>query len=439
MDSKRCGGVDLHIHSTASDGTFSPNDIIRIAAQIGLDAISITDHDTLTGTRQALQAPFPPDLHFITGIEISAAVPVDSGARGGFHLLGYGIDPENAVLNKTLTRFSAIRDARIHSIVERLNTLGIDLTLAQVNAQVGEGVAGRPHVAAAMIKAGYARDVDDAFDRFLGNDRPAYVGKERLDCCTAIELIANAGGVPVLAHPYLVKHRDPKTFFAFVGQLCEMGLRGIEVYYPQHTREAVARYLSLADQFDLLITGGSDFHGQLMPDVHLGSGRGDLYVPTGLIRCIAVELFAAVHPIEPPAEEERVMNSQALQETLHYAFRDQALLEESLRHSSYVNEHTDGQLRDNERLEFLGDAVLNLVIGDLLMKAYPQMREGDLSRIRANIVNETQLADVARSLGLGHHLLLGKGEIQSNGMDKELAAGQCDGGRHCRHLYRWRV
>ncbi len=112
------------------------------------------------------------------------------------------------------------------------------------------------------------------------------------------------------------------------------------------------------------------------------------------------------------------MNSQALQETLHYTFKDQALLEESLRHSSYVNEHPEGPLRDNERLEFLGDAVLNLVVGDLLMKAYPQMREGDLSRIRANMVNETQLADVARSLDLGRHLLLGKGEIQSNGMDK---------------------
>ena len=282
MDSKRCGGIDLHIHSTASDGTFSPNEIIQMAAQIGLDAISITDHDTLTGTRQALQTPFPPDLHFITGIEISAAVSADCGIRGGIHLLGYGIDPENAVLNTTLTRFSNVRAARIRTIVERLNTLGIELTLTQVNAQVGEGVAGRPHVAAAMIKAGYARDVDDAFDRFLGNDRPAYVGKERLDCRTALELITNAGGIPVLAHPYLVDHRDPNIFSAFVGQLCEMGLRGIEVYYPHHTREAVARYLLLADQFDLLVTGGSDFHGQLMPDVQLGSGRGDLYVPTML-------------------------------------------------------------------------------------------------------------------------------------------------------------
>ena len=162
----------------------------------------------------------------------------------------------------------------------------------------------------------------------------------------------------MLAHPYLVDHHDPNIFSAFVGQLCEMGLRGIEVYYPQHTREAVARYLSLADQFDLLVTGGSDFHGQLMPDVQLGSGRGDLYVPTVLYDALRLELFPAVHPIEPAVKEEHVMNSQALQETLHYTFKDQALLEESLRHSSYVNEHPEGPLRDNERLEFLGDAVL---------------------------------------------------------------------------------
>ena len=282
MDSKRCGGIDLHIHSTASDGTFSPYEIIQMASRIGLDAFSITDHDTLEGSRQALYADIPSNLRFITGIEISAAIPANSSISGGVHLLGYGIDPEDAALNQTLDKFIKIRNNRIKAIVERLNALGVDLTLQQVLAEVGEGAAGRPHVATAMIKAGLARDVNDAFDRFLGNGRPACVGKERLDCRRALELIINAGGVPVLAHPYLVKCSDFGDLSRFVAQLCDLGLRGIEVYYPQHTHAAVAQYLSLAGKFALLVTGGSDFHGQLIPDVQMGCGRGDLHVPSVL-------------------------------------------------------------------------------------------------------------------------------------------------------------
>ena len=254
MDFKDCGGIDLHIHSTASDGTYSPHEIIQMAARIGLDAISITDHDTLVGTRQALHSKFPSNLHFITGVEISVAIPEDCAIRGGIHLLGYGFDPEDAALCQTLNKLVKVRDNRINTIVERLNALGFDLPLEQVLSEVGDGAAGRPHVARAMIKAGLARDVDDAFDRYLGNDRPAYVGKERLSCPRAFELITNAGGIPVLAHPYLVKYPDLDALSDFIGRLRDLGLRGIEVHYPHHTPIAVSQYLSLADKFGLLVT-----------------------------------------------------------------------------------------------------------------------------------------------------------------------------------------
>ena len=253
-----------------------------MAARIGLDAIAITDHDTLMGARQAFQSNFPSALRFISGVEISTALPENSGIRGGIHVLGYGIDLEDEALGQSLEKFKKIRDNRIDKIVERLNSLGVDITLEQVHAEVGSGVAGRPHVASAMIKTGVARNVDDAFNRYLGDEGPAYVPKERFDCQKAFDLIVNAGGVPVLAHPYLVKCPDFEALSELVARLCDMGLRGIEVHYPQHTPKAVAQYLSLADKFGLIVTGGSDFHGRLTPDIQLGRGRGDLHVPTSL-------------------------------------------------------------------------------------------------------------------------------------------------------------
>jgi hypothetical protein len=289
LDSKQCGGIDLHLHSTASDGTYSPAEIIQMAAQIGLKAISITDHDTLEGSRQALQLNFPSTLRFITGVEISAAIPPEWSIGGGIHLLGYGVDPEDAALGESLDRFVVARNRRIDKIVDRLNAIGIDLTMAQVQAEVGDSVAGRPHVASAMINGGYATDVDDAFNRFLGNDRPAYVGKERLDCRLAIELIRNAGGIPVLAHPYLVPAPDADALSAFMAHLCDAGLQGIEVYYTRHTPEAVAQYRSIAEAFDLLATGGSDFHGHVTPDIQMGRGCGDLFVPTALFDALRLQ------------------------------------------------------------------------------------------------------------------------------------------------------
>ncbi len=282
MESKQCGGIDLHIHSTASDGTYAPSDILDLAVQSELQAISITDHDTLDGSRQALECEIPSTLRFITGVEISAQPPAGCSAGGSLHILGYGVDPGHNELSQTLGKFQRVRDERTHRILDRLRQLGIPLTLEQVLAEVGEGAASRPHVARAMVKAGIVADIEEAFQNYLNKGRPAYVSKERLDCHKTFELIKAAGGIPVLAHPYLIPCHGAGELSTLIESLCKIGLMGLEVFYPGHPPQAVTLYLAMAEKFGLFVTGGSDFHGQLTPDIKMGKGSGDLHVPYAL-------------------------------------------------------------------------------------------------------------------------------------------------------------
>lgn len=282
MESKQDGGIDLHIHSTASDGTFSPSEILKLASRSGLRAIAITDHDTLDGSRQALECGIPAGLHFLTGVEISTQPPMDLDSSGSLHILGYGIDPNHGELAKTLYKFKQVRLERTHRILDRLRHLGIPLTMEQVTAEVGEGAAGRPHVASAMVKAGAVANIDEAFQKYLRKGCPAYVSKERLDCHQAFELIQAAGGIPVLAHPALIPCGRNDELDDLVASLCKIGLKGLEVYYTEHPPQAVALYMNLAEKYGLTVTGGSDFHGQLTPHVKMGKGAGDLYVPFAL-------------------------------------------------------------------------------------------------------------------------------------------------------------
>ena len=284
MDSKQVGGIDLHIHSTASDGTHTPQEILEMAAREGLRAISITDHDTLDGSRAAYHSDLPSGLSFVTGVEISVQTPEKSDIKNSLHILGYGVDPEDGPLCKALDKYQEVRKLRIHRMVDRLQELGISIELEQVMKEAGEGTAGRPHVAEAMVKAGHAENINDAFDRYLGNGRPACVSKERMACRDAFDLIGRAGGIPVLAHPYLVAGGASDRLSGLLKQLCDMGLKGIEVYYPKHTPEAVSRYLELAATYRLSITGGTDFHGELIPEIQIGQGSGDLHVPYELYK-----------------------------------------------------------------------------------------------------------------------------------------------------------
>ncbi len=284
------GGIDLHIHSTASDGTCDPLEIVFMAAEMGLQAISITDHDTLEGSRCALAGAIPEQLNFIPGVEISAAPPEGFAISGSLHILGYGVDPNHPPLEQALCELQQARDQRTPKIIERLNQLGIAVTVNDVMAQAGQGSAGRPHIALAMIKAGVVKDVNEAFDHYLSKGQPAYVDKYRLEIQRTFNLIHEAGGVSVLAHPYLIPGEQTQTVPALIECLKGMGLMGIEAHYPEHTAEATSFYLELARRYDLIVTGGTDFHGDLLPSIQLGRGYGDLHIPMSLYETLALQL-----------------------------------------------------------------------------------------------------------------------------------------------------
>lgn len=278
MDCKQAG-IDLHIHSTASDGTLSPVEILRLAETLELGAISITDHDTLKGSKDLLEAAGSSPVRVLTGIEISTVPPDAYAVEGSFHILGYGIRLNDPALNQTLETLQHARENRNPCIISRLNAMGLDITLAEVIQASGEAQIGRPHIAQLMMKKGFVRTIDEAFDVYLGFNKPAYMHKYKLDCQKAIEMISKAGGIPVLAHPFLLRILDNSRLESLVAILKEMGLQGIEVYYPEHSSENVEFYSRLALIHDLAVTGGTDFHGAIKPDIQLGYGKGDFFVP----------------------------------------------------------------------------------------------------------------------------------------------------------------
>ncbi len=275
-------GIDLHIHSTASDGTLSPSEILSVARSSHLGAIAITDHDTINGSKEALKIGIPSSLKFLTGVEISATPPPVENVPGSCHILGYNIDLENKRLNESLKVLQGARKSRNPQIIKRLNSLGLKITINDVLKEVGEGQVGRPHIAKAMITKGYVHTINEAFDKYLAQGKPAYQDKYRMDCSEAIHVITAAGGIPVLAHPFLLGLQSREIFRELVARMTEMGLKGIEVYYPEHPPDETIYYSKLAKQYGLFMTGGTDFHGSLKPDIKMGFGKGDFFVPFSL-------------------------------------------------------------------------------------------------------------------------------------------------------------
>lgn len=271
--------IDLHIHSTASDGTLLPAEILERALALKLGAVAITDHDTTAGAREALEKGIPGSLGFLTGIEISAGPPPAYSRPGSFHILGYCIQLEHPALERALADLQRARRNRNPAILTRLAALGIPITMEELLEEAGGGQAGRPHIASCLVAKGVVPSVNAAFERYLGTGKPAYVDKYRIDCVDALRLIIAAGGLPVLAHPGLLSPASDHQMTRMLAELKEMGLRGVEVFYSEHTPEQTRHFAELARRFDLLATGGSDFHGAIQPDIELGSGRGDLNVP----------------------------------------------------------------------------------------------------------------------------------------------------------------
>ncbi len=279
MDCNHHLGIDLHIHSTASDGSFRPAEILDHAQKLNLAAIAITDHDSIDGSREALQIGIPPSLNFLTGVEISAAHPPFFPGSGSFHILGYDIQLDNHALNQELSKLQDARKNRNPAILDRLNELGFQISIEDLKQEAGDGQLGRPHIASAMVKKGFVGSIDEAFDKYLGAGGPAYVDKYRISCEQAINSILGAGGIPVLAHPALLNVENNQKLEALLQNLIKLGLAGIEVYYPGHSDQQIQEYKELAGKHGLLMTGGTDFHGAITPQIKMGSGKGSLFIP----------------------------------------------------------------------------------------------------------------------------------------------------------------
>ncbi|MGQ9687958.1 MAG: PHP domain-containing protein [Desulfobaccales bacterium] len=259
------GYVDLHTHSTASDGSFSPRELVRLARERGLEALALTDHDTVDGLAEALAAGEDFGLEVIPGVEISARHPT-----GSMHILGLFLDYHSGTLADRLAVLKQARQDRNPQIIAKLNKLGIPLTMEEVIRLSGGGQVGRPHIAQALYQSGYVPSLQEAFDKYLGNNGLAYVSKFRFPPEEALAMIREAKGVPVLAHPFTLGLQTADALRSFLKDLQKLGLAGLECYYPEHSPAQEALYLSLARELGLLVTGGSDFHGQAKPEVSLG-------------------------------------------------------------------------------------------------------------------------------------------------------------------------
>ena len=245
------GAVDLHSHTTASDGTLAPRELVRLAARHGVRVLAVTDHDSTGGIAEATDAARKvPPLEIVPGLEINCDVP---GAE--LHVLGYCLDWEAAWFQEFLGAQREERRQRVHRIAARLAELGMPIDPADVFALVQEGSAGRPHVAQVMVDRGYVKSVREAFDRFLSASGPANVPRKRFTPVEAVRIIRRARGVPVLAHPGLA-NRDE-----LIPELVEAGLLGIETFYPEHSAGQITAYREMCRRLGLISTGGSDFHG----------------------------------------------------------------------------------------------------------------------------------------------------------------------------------
>lgn len=270
--------IDLHVHTTMSDGTVSPREVVRLAALKGLQAIAITDHDTVAGVAPAQEEGRVEHVEVVAGVEIS------SQWEGGIlHVLGYFVSLENLQLRNSLKYLQRGRIERVPKILSKLKDQDVIVTVDEVHREAQGGVPGRPHVANVLLHKGSVRTLQEAFDRYLKRGAPAYVEKVKLPPAEAIRVIVEAEGVPVLAHPYSLNQADPRLLERTLRSLIDLGLQGIEVYYPKHTPQQTNVYLDLASRLDLVVTGGTDFHGTNKPAVKLGMFPGQGPMPYSLL------------------------------------------------------------------------------------------------------------------------------------------------------------
>ena len=269
--------IDLHVHTTHSDGSFSTREVMAFAKQAGLTALAITDHDIVEAIPEATAIGQELGIEVVPGVEISSRL-----GESELHILGYFLNWTDPILAQRLSTLRDSRHLRNPKIVQRLNDLGIPITYEEVRALAGTESVGRPHIARLLMEKKFVTSAKDAFDRYLANGRPAFVDRELPLPAEAVRWIREAGGVPVLAHPTWVR-TSADGLRGLVRDLKAAGLGGIEVHYSTHTPSQTTEYLDLAKQCDLLVTGGSDFHGVTKPDIEVGIGRGQLKVSGKLL------------------------------------------------------------------------------------------------------------------------------------------------------------
>jgi predicted metal-dependent phosphoesterase TrpH len=257
--------IDLHTHTNQSDGSFTPTELVLEAERAGLDAVAITDHDTLAGLQEAEAAGALVGVRVIPGVELSA-----EWQTGSLHILGYFIDPADSRLLQALDAQRRRRKERLASILVKLARLGMPLSYDEALRTSAGGVPGKPHIAELMVAKGYAPDVGRARKEYLEKGGRAYTPKVKLSPEDAVELIVGAGGAAVLAHPHSAFRNDMTGFSSALARFKDIGLVGVEVYYPLHSADEALFYESNAKDLDLAITGGSDFHGTRKPEIHLG-------------------------------------------------------------------------------------------------------------------------------------------------------------------------
>ncbi len=296
--------IDLHTHTTFSDGTFSPRQIVELAARLGLSAVGITDHDSIDGVAEAVAAGRKLGVDVVAGVEINLfhdQMTVDllgyfpggladdgseggqpgGGQPGGGELEG-GEPDAGAALRAALAELRQARDVRNAQILERLRELGYPVTPEELADIAGSGAVGRPHIGEAMRRHGYVETITEAFQRFLARGAPAWVDRRRLSLSEAVRLVARADGVAAIAHPGIIR-TDAEGLARLVGEARRCGVDGLECFYPEHDEKTVARCLVLAASNDLVPTGGSDFHGQTKPDVRLGRANDGRPVPDAVL------------------------------------------------------------------------------------------------------------------------------------------------------------
>jgi predicted metal-dependent phosphoesterase TrpH len=292
--------ADLHSHTFASDGLQPPSENVRIAMEAGLGAIAITDHDTVAGIDEALAAGKDCGILVVPGVEIST---VSQGED--IHVLGYWMDHHNERFLQRLAELREVRDQRNEMMLARLNELGAAITMEDVRASLKaskkvDETLGRPHIADALLRKGYVTTIAEAFDRYLGKNGAAYVNPPRIEPFTAIQWIKEAGGVPVLAHPGLYGQDE------LIEQLVESGLAGLEVYHADHSPAQEEHYLAIANRLQLIVTAGSDFHGErngLVFHAPIGSRKIEVSVVQQLLQ--AKEIIAGSGSLRDIQEEPR--------------------------------------------------------------------------------------------------------------------------------------